>query len=799
MTDNEIDIAFSKFSQVQPELERLSINANEATTRLRAINIILFEVLDWQKEDVEIEHYCRDKGYADYVCSVKGQRLLVIEAKRAGKTFALVTDNLASRPYSFGFIASESKDAANALQQAIGYAATLGAHYVAITNGRQWLLTLTYVEGKELEERLVYIFESFEAIASRFRNFFQCFSKCQLSCHEIDGALRGILLKAAPQKLSSQIAGYPHPATRNTFQSELSYVLDYVWQIMSHEEGSFDFVENCYVSPDSHKDTIALVKELLAKRYEEDAALYQYDIQSINKLPKLLKENRSFEKPFVILGQIGRGKTSFLKYLRHIAAADLLKGFIQLDINFLDRPDKSSQIPEYVYDEIERQLLEFNKIDIKEDRFVRAVLHGELLRLKDMPRGKFVSEDPKRYKEYELTEIERILGDRHAYFTKVFQHLKRSHNRSVAIFMDNLDRRDSEIQEQAFLRASAMARDWASMTFVCLRPDTFYRSKKDGVLDAIAPTAFTVAHPDLALVLKRRFAYAKTIADGTRQTSAKVEGYSPNISTNLPSVSELLGSCEFAARKRHGIIPMLEAISNGDIRLLLEFSRKVLCSGHLDTKKILDHIHEDGSYMIPDFEGIKALLYGEYKHFNSQESPFINLFDIMYSQRMDHFVSLSALHFFDRTPEDGPSRGFTVRNDVKAYLSGVGFSLQMCDEALRRLEAKKLIIPDILSKDSKGDYSRLGLTSLGKFHLHYLCRVFQYLDAMTLDTPILDTDVRKCIGDTFSIQERIARTKAFLSYLDQSISDIRDEAIVKFWQSKSDEAHREIAEIESKI
>ncbi|WP_136079880.1 hypothetical protein [Pontiella desulfatans] len=798
MKNDYIDIAFSDFKKQKSVFTALPVDANEAKTRLQSIDTMLFDILDWEKEEVDPEQYCRAKGYADYVCSVEGQRLLVIEAKRSEKTFTVNSEALENRPYSFGFIASESKDAADALQQAIGYAATLGAHYVAITNGHQWLLTLTFVEGKDLSERLVFVFESPEAIENRFRSFWQCFSKEKLTQHSIDETLLDILLRPAPPKASSKITGYPKLATRNVFQNELSYILDYVWQVMAQDEGSSDFVNNCYVSPENHLDAIALVKELIVKRSAEDAIITKHEIQSIDKLPQQLAQLPS-EKPFVILGHVGRGKTSFLKYLRHVAASDLLSSFIQLDINFIDRPDESSQIPTYVYDEIERQLLDLYDIDICEDRFVRGVLNPELQRLKKTPRGMLAKEDPDSYKVYELENIERILEDRHAYLTRVFHHLKKGRRCSVAIFMDNLDRRKVDIQEQAFLRASAMARDWASMTFICLRPDTFHRSREGGVLDAIAPTTFTVSNPDLSLVLKRRYAYAKSIADGKRLTSATVDGYNPNITMKLPDVSTLLASCEFAARKRHGIIPLLEAVSNGNIRRLLDIAKNVLCSGHLDTKKILDIINKDGSYVIPDFEGIKALLYGEYRHYYEIESPFINLFDITHDQRAEHFLSLSCLHYLSRISPDGPSRGFTMRRDLTTYLSGLGFSLQAIDDTLRRLEAKHLITPSILSEEGDNHHRRFRLTSLGNFHLHHLCHVFQYLDAMSLDTPILDATQRQGMVDTIHINERVHRTKIFLSYLDDSIKEIGDQIISSFWLNQSKAAHSEIAEVEKRI
>ncbi|MFH0754852.1 MAG: hypothetical protein V2A70_09820 [Candidatus Omnitrophota bacterium] len=378
-----VDIAYTFFKKQKPHLEALSPKMNEATTRLRAIDTLLFEVLDWQKEDVEAETYCRE-GFADYVCSTGDHNLLVIEAKRSGAAFALRSEPLEGRPYSFGFLASESKAAAEALQQAIGYAAMLGTHYVAITNGTQWLLTLTFVEGKPLNDRQVFVFESIEAIGNRFRLFFECFSKNHLARHSLDAQLLDILLKPAPAKASTKIPGYPQIATRNVFHNELGYILDYVWRVMAQEENSADFVKNCYVNPERHKDTIDLVRELLIKRVNEDSILIKHDIHSIDKLPQQIAHLPT-EKPFIILGEVGRGKTSFLKYLRHVAVDDLLHKFIQIDLNFLDRPSNPSELSTFIYDEIDRQLLENYSIDISEDQFVRGVLYGQLKRLKNTP------------------------------------------------------------------------------------------------------------------------------------------------------------------------------------------------------------------------------------------------------------------------------------------------------------------------------------------------------------------------------------------------------------------------------
>jgi len=507
------DILFQRLIDKLPELNTLTRVENESTTRMRAIDTVLFDVLAWDKTLVETEKYCRVEGYADYVFNLNNQPCFVLEAKRSGIEFLLPDRNFEDRPYHFGIFAKECPQAAKALRQAIGYAATIGARYVAVSNGHQWLFSLTFIHGQLLERRLIFIFESFDAICSRFSRFYSCFSKQGMEQNAVGHDLLDTLKIAAPPKLSSKIPGYPVAASRNVFQNELSYILDYVWQIMSQDEGTLAFVKNCYVNPNAHNDILSLVRELIDKRKNEDDILTQYDIESVDRLPHEIAHLPS-ERPFIVLGEIGRGKSSFLKYLRFIAAKDHLKNYIQIELNFIDRPDKASEIPDFVYNEIERQLREHYSIDIHEDRFVRGVLHWELQRLKTTPKGTLYSENKSKYKEIELIEIENLIKDRYPYLKKVIHHLKKGRRNSVALFFDNLDRRNLEIQEEAFLKASSIARDCASLVFICLRPDTYYRSQTSGVLDAIAPTAFTVGNPDLALVLKRRFAYAKRIAQG---------------------------------------------------------------------------------------------------------------------------------------------------------------------------------------------------------------------------------------------------------------------------------------------
>jgi hypothetical protein len=793
------DISHQALLAILPELNTLTKLENESTTRLRAIDTILFDVLSWDKAAVETEKYCRSEGYADYVFTINGRPCIILEAKRAGIDFIMPDRSLEDRPYAFGILGKECPKAISALNQAIGYAAALGSRYVAISNGHQWLFSLTFVQGEPLERRLVYVFESLESISSRFRSFHSCFSREGIAANAVSRDLIDTLKLPPPAKLSSRIPGYPTPASRNVFQNELSYILDYVWQIMSQEEGTKEFVENCYVNPTSHEDILALVRELIEKRKNEDDILRHYEIQSADKLPHEIAHLPA-QKPFIVLGEIGRGKSSFLKYLRFISAKEHLINYLQIELDFIDRPDNESEIPDFVYSQIEAQLRDRYSIDIYEDGLVRGVLHGDLQRLKRSPKGVLYHDDKSRYREFELAEIEKFTKDRHAYLTKVVHHLKKGRQCSIALFLDNLDRRDIGIQEQAFLKASAIARDWASLVFICLRPDTYYKSQRNGVLDAIAPTAFTVGQPDLSLVLKRRFAYAKKMAEG-ESLGPELARTAPsrNISFDLPSVARIFESCEFAAWKRHGIIPTLEAVSNGNIRRLLDFARRILCSGHLDTGKILRYIEQSGRYSIPDFEGVKALLYGDYMHYDPSVSPFINLFDLRHGDPSEHFMNFLILHYLAKFPQESPDRGYESIGQLLLYMSTLGYSFNTALEGIKALMGKLCVRRPVDADSSLQESDKVRISSFGRYHLFSLASDFQYLDAMIIDTPILDEEIRNKMADVSDINLRLERMDNFLEYLNSCASHIQDKEFQPAWQEILSQAKANVKEIRDRV
>jgi predicted type IV restriction endonuclease len=227
---------------------------NEDTTRVRLIDAILFDVLKWDRNFVETEPHVKNKGYADYIFHTKGGRTLVLEAKASGSAFVLPDhEGYPDRAVSFKYISEQCPDAHKAMQQAVTYANSVGARYTVISNGHQWILMLTSVEGALLDDRNVIVFQSLHAIKIRFKLFWDCFSPLMIQVNKPYALLVDIRRQPAPAKLSSTIAQYPVRREDSDIRNQHATSIQYIWDEVNNNEGTETFFEECYVPPVGHE------------------------------------------------------------------------------------------------------------------------------------------------------------------------------------------------------------------------------------------------------------------------------------------------------------------------------------------------------------------------------------------------------------------------------------------------------------------------------------------------------------------------------------------------------------------
>lgn len=176
----------------------------------------------------------------------------------------------------------------------------------------------------------------------------------------------------------------------------------------------------------------------------------------------------------------------------------------------------------------------------------------------------------------------------------------------------------------------------------------------------------------------------------------------------------------------------------------------------------------------------------------------MNIFDVTRPDPKEHFLVPMMVSFLNNA---GRENGFVETSLVYDRFQGLGFLAEQIDMAIIRSHRKKLIetsarqIPIIRQSMP----SALRATNEGIYHIRRLCRSFVYIDAMIVDTPILDKNVQQNIHDVMDILPRLDRAEYFRQYLDHQWSGLEHLWGVFDWHSISADLKTDMASIRSKV
>ena len=765
----------SQYEAGRSALERLAqwfasnaASRNEATTRLHLINDLLFECLSWEVRADCIAEERFNGLYADYVLLCP-RHMVVVEAKKEGIYFE-IPPGRANRQYRIKTLTKDIPELGDAISQAAKYCQQRGIPYAVVTNGHQLVAFLgSREDGLPPEEGRALVFESMEAMLADFKTLWTSLAKPGVSERSLHRLLLADDSPVLPKKLSEQVSPYPGVKDRNIIQTDLQIMADLVFEdIISSSELEDEFLKNCYCNSGALSQYALVSKSLLASRY--DALLNSTGIPTLR--PAIGKRGISEEliadsfskRPILIIGDVGVGKTMFFRHFIRIDAQEVFRDALVMYIDLGTQAAFGPQIHEYIADDIASQLRSTYATDIYDRSFVRAVYHGDIERFQRSIYGALREADPAKYALKEIEFLEERLRDREHFLKDALNHIARGRRKQIVIFLDNADQRPDSIQQEVFVLSQTMAAQWPAAVFLALRPETFQRSKEHGSLSAYHLKAFTVSPPRIDEVLSKRLLFGLELTSGRLPVSALPKG----VSVDFQKVGKFLAIVKHSL---DGSVEILEAVDNlcgGNVRLALEFVRRLIGSGHIDTRKILEKYDTSGSYVIRLHEFLRTVIFGDCVYFSPESSPVENLFDLQTLDRREHFLSPIMLQFISSEGRRSAAHGFVTTEAVYGAASALGFSAKQVDGHLGRLCAKRLLetAGRVKPLASGGNISSVRITTIGAYHLMKLPRLVTYYDAVVTDTPILDGAFRAKIVNVVDIGERLDRCELFLAYLD---------------------------------
>ena len=747
----------------------LDPGANEATTRLY-LDKLLMECLDWPIEAITAEQH-QSGEYLDYVLGIP-QHLAVVEAKKIGHLFSLPQGMADIHECALQTIRDHSAQNRAAVDQVSGYCQRGGIPVAVLANGEQVICFLgSRQDGVEVTKGRALVFHGLDDILSRFPEFWDALSLPGLTANSLTRRLSGSrsTLVAPPSKLSSRVPEYPGFRGRSEHETDVKVLAGlFLQDLTQQEEVSDDFLRSCYCPSGALSQYALVSREILRTRYQAlSGTADTMDIAHAQRSGTLKADiiaGALADRPVVVLGDVGVGKTMFLRHLFRIDASDLLSSTVVCYVNFLTE-SALTDIGRLVMNRVADAIQEQREMTISDGSFIRAVYNREINEFQRGLFGPLKETDPAEYARQEIAMLASHAADPLPHMARCLHHLRGSRKYDFVVILDNVDHHAPEFQEQIYRIAESLAAKWPAAVFVSLRPSTFYRSRKTGALAAYQPRTFTVSPPRVNEVILKRLEFAMRQLEDT----GRLDSFPRGLTVSSESLMEYLRVLQTAFTSDRPIIELVDNLSSGNVRTALAYLQDFVGSGYVDTDRLVTAAtRSNRRYTIPIHEFIRAILFGEYSYYDPRSSTIPNAFDVSSSTRSEHFALCELLATVDVAGSGRPS-GFAPSGVVYDSMQAL-FPLPIVSFHLIRA-----IQSGLLETEGPSDSAPMRITRAGSYLYKRLVAEFSYVDAMTIDTPIVDPGARALIRDVMAIGDRLDRTSAFLNYLDECWGDVQGE------------------------
>lgn len=764
------------------EIKANNLDWNEAETRFQIIDRLIIECLGWPREMVRLEQP-QNRKYSDYELGLP--RKVIWEAKKEGKVFDLPANSNKNTLCDLASIIESDEEAREAIEQVQGYCIKRGVEIAVVTNGRQIIAFFaTRTDGLDPLQCKCFVVDGYEQLIEKFNQVWQTLSPEGIFERRLYRFLKVGEDSKLPEKLSHFLYDYPKYRYPSNLQHSLSTISELLLNdIIEQEDVEQRFYQDCYCESGALSQHALVSKHLLSSRYQ---ALFSPSEKTVitpaTQKDGSLSINSEViassvrQRPIVLIGDVGVGKTSFIKHLMHVSANKEFKDSIYIYINLGSQGALSAELKDFILSEVERQLYEKYSVDIREASFIRGVYDSEIRRFENGIFAELKKNNPDLYATKLMDFLEKKIQYTDMHLKASIDHIAKGRKKQIVIALDNADQRNINVQQEAFIIAQNFSREWLAVVFVTVRPHTFFQSRKSGTLAAYPPRVFTILPPRVDQVIERRLKFALGVAEGKIQIQ-----HLGNIHLNLANIATFIRALLFSLNRNEKLVEFLSNITGGNIREVIGFVTRFIGSPNVDAEKII-HKMDNGGYVIPLHEFWKSALLGEYSHYDPVSSIALNLFDIVSFNPNEHFLTPMILGYLNSEGKHKNKDGFVATNAIIAEMQNFGFSPASTSAMIQAANNKKLIetAERVTFDEGEGNFfedkepENFRLTTIGAYHLKRWISEFSYLDAMSHDTPILNEETRDILRNdinSFNISDRLNRAVVFRGYLTKTWHD----------------------------
>ena len=746
-------------------------DANEAETRLKVIDEVIFKVLGWHKDDVKIEERVSEDGrtsFADYILRTATTAIL-IEAKRAAATFPLPARR--SRLRLDGVLSEGG--VGEAIRQARDYCRVKAIPFAVVTNGATWIIfPAIRTDQVSFEESDARVFRDLEDLTKRFVEFWELLSMERT----LDGNLEHeILGRGASELTSSNLRQMlPEPGYRLGRNALYEYIEPGISAALTDEAllEDVEALRKCYVKT---SERLKYDTRLQVHLRDRMPTLGHTTVRVRSRRHEKKVEKRITGAPvrgplkfIVLLGPVGAGKTTFLHYTRKVSGAAAIDGRILWFFIDFKRATTADHPRQFILRELLRMIETDRDFDLGDwHKSIRPAYSETIDAMKRGPMHLLAKHDSVAF---DTAVTHEITKDREAVEPYVEAVLKHGSSKWPGfLVIDNVDQLDDlGQQESIFMESQALARRMGLNVLMSLRESTFIRHRERPVFDAFEFDSFYVDPPNVIPVLAHRFTFAQKVLSGKRATLTTEHG----MTVRVPDLSVFF---DIVARslldEDTGLL--IESLAGGNVRRGLALVREFLASGHTNADHAIATYLTQGSYRFPRHEFFRGAILGSFRYFNDAVSLLPNLFDAKLGSPALQLLRLNVIARLVERAARGLTEGAIV-SDLAAVCLRVGVPEQDVLLVLQDLGRRQLC----RSVDGLaiGSDSAVVPTRLAAYAIKQMCREFAYADLCSVDAAILDPDaLHELQESTLEIEatqappERVIlrkrRVEQFLDYL----------------------------------
>ena len=377
----------------------------------------------------------------------------------------------------------------------------------------------------------------------------------------------------------------------------------YLFEDLEYEPDVSDtFLRDCYVTSGALSQYALVSKEILRARYDAIQETAKVAVQPVRNARDVTKAMTAdtisaamSRRPLILIGDVGVGKSMFLRHLINVEAVDLLKNVLVAYIDFGKEPALPADLESHVARRLTQQLNDSYGINVDSRDFVRAVYNKEI---NEFSSSMYADEDETEFRRQEVSMLISHMSDRSEHLRRSLEHIRGTSRRTFLLVLDNVDQRPVEFQDRVFLIAQTIAETWPVTVFVALRPSTFYQSRSKGSLAAYQLRVFTVTPTRTDEVILRRLTFARS-----QVTASSSAGVFPQNMTFTPEeMTFYLDVLIKAFKENIELKQLVDNLSGGNLRLALTFLSSFVGTSYVSTERILETMKAGRPYVLPNHE-----------------------------------------------------------------------------------------------------------------------------------------------------------------------------------------------------